>query len=251
MEKAILNIDNLYISQGMNGSYSHKGDLAIDISKLTYLKAPFTGIIKRIYKGCNAIWLESIDKVEYADETIDYMTIMTLHDNNISNLKVGQVIKQGTIYYHPGTKGKVTGAHIHLAIGKGKYIGNGWYKNSYNNWCINNQYDITKALFIDKSVKKTKPIYKWKEVSIEEKENTSISKKQKLYLPESASSWRVYKIGDKPVKGNECGFLKPSKFGGLEYEIIGYSLKDVAIIQTRDFGKVQIYVDKSTGAIIK
>lgn len=251
MEKAILNIDNLYISQGMNGSYSHKGDLAIDISKLTYLKAPFTGIIKRIYKGCNAIWLESIDKVEYADETIDYMTIMTLHDNNISNLKVGQVIKQGTIYYHPGTKGKVTGAHIHLAIGKGKYIGNGWYKNSYNNWCINNQYDITKALFIDKSVKKTKPIYKWKEVSIEEKENTSTSKKQKLYLPESASSWRVYKIGDKPVKGNECGFLKPSKFGGLEYEIIGYSLKDVAIIQTRDFGKVQIYVDKSTGAIIK
>ena len=145
MEKAILNIDNLYISQGMNGSYSHKGDLAIDISKLTYLKAPFTGIIKRIYKGCNAIWLESIDKVEYADETIDYMTIMTLHDNNISNLKVGQVIKQGTIYYHPGTKGKVTGAHIHLAIGKGKYIGNGWYKKSYNNWSFINEYVITKA----------------------------------------------------------------------------------------------------------
>lgn len=251
MEKAILNIDNLYISQGMNGTYSHKGDLAIDISRLTYLKAPFTGVIKRIYKGCNAIWLESIDKVEYADGTIDYMTIMTLHDNDVSNLKVGQVIKQGTIYYHPGIKGKVTGTHIHLAIGKGKFIGNGWNKNKYGHWCINNQYDITKALFIDKSVKKTKVLYKWKEVPMEEKENISTSKRQKLYLPGSASSWRVYKIGDKPVKGNECGFLKPSKFGGLEYDILGYSMNDVAIIKTRDFGKVQIYIAKGTGAIVK
>ena len=161
MEKAILNIDNLYISQGMNGTYSHKGDLAIDISRLTYLKAPFTGVIKRIYTNCNAIWLESIDKVEYADGTIDYMTIMTLHDNDISNLKVGQTIKQGEIYYHPGVKGQVTGSHIHMAVAKGKYTGNGWYKNKYGNWCINNQYNITKALFIDKDVKQTKPMYEW------------------------------------------------------------------------------------------
>lgn len=249
MEKAILNIDNLYISQGMNGTYSHKGDLAIDISRLTYLKAPFTGVIKRIYNGCNAIWLESIDKVEYADGTIDFMTIMTLHDNDISNLKVGQIIKQGDIYYNPGVKGQVTGSHIHMAIGKGKFVGTGWIKNGYNNWCINNQYDITKALFIDKDIKQTKPMYKW--IVATDEEQTSTSKKQKLYLPASATSWRVYKIGDKPVKGNECGFLKPSKFGGLEYDILDYSMSDVAIIQTRDFGKVQIYVEKSTGAIIK
>lgn len=162
MEKAILNIKELKVTQGMNGSYSHKGDLAIDIgSCCSYLKAPFTGIIKRIYKNCNAVWLQSKDKVEYADGTIDYMTILTIHDNDVSNLKVGQIIKQGEIYYHPGTKGQVTGSHIHMAVGKGKYIANGWYKNKYGHWCINNQYDITKALFIHKDVKQTSSMYKW------------------------------------------------------------------------------------------
>ena len=54
-----------------------------------------------------------------------------------------------------------------------------------------------------------------------------------------------------PVVGNECGYLLPSKFGGLEYKIQGWSQDDVAIIETRDFGQVQIYVAPDTGAIIK
>lgn len=161
MEKAILNVDNLYISQGMNGIFSHKGDLAIDITNCSYLKAPFTGIIKRIYKNCNAVWLESKEKLEYADGTIDYMTIMTLHDNDISNLKVGKVIKQGEIYYHPGVKGNATGSHIHISICRGKFTGNGWYKNTYGNWCSNNQYDITKSLFLHTDVKLTNSWYNW------------------------------------------------------------------------------------------
>lgn len=171
MEKAILNVKELKVTQGMNGSYSHKGDLAIDISSVCkYLKAPFTGTIKRIYKNCNAVWLQSNEKVKYADGTEDYMTIMTIHDNDVSNLKVGQVIKQGEEYYHPGVKGNCTGAHIHLAIGKGKFTGNGWTKNKYGYWCINNQYDITKGLFIDESVKQTKPMYNWVVAKEEPKE---------------------------------------------------------------------------------
>lgn len=175
MEKAILDVDNLYISQKMNGSYSHKGELAIDICNLKYLKAPFTGIVKKIYPKCNGVWLESIDKVKYADGSIDYMTIMTLHDDNISNLKVGKIIKQGEVYYHPGTKGQVTGSHIHLGIGKGKYTGSGWHKGKYQSkiksysWPINNQYDITKALFLNNKTKKSKIIYSWKEINNDSK----------------------------------------------------------------------------------
>lgn len=168
MEKAILNIQELKVMQGMNGSYSHKGDLAIDIgSACSYFKAPFTGVIKRIYADCNGVWFESLDKVEYADGSIDYMTVMTLHDNDVSNLRVGQIINQGTIYYHPGTKGQVTGSHIHLAVGKGRFTGNGWYRNKKGNWCINNQYTPTKALFIDKNVKQTSPLYQWKQLPVE------------------------------------------------------------------------------------
>ena len=79
----------------------------------------------------------------------------------------------------------------------------------------------------------------------------STNNNKKLYLPKDAKTWRVYPLNKKPIKGNECGLLKPSKFGGLEYDIIRYSQTDVAVIQTRDFGQVQIYVAKSTGAVIK
>ena len=129
MEKAVLMLNTLNVSQKANNEFSHKGDKAIDISGsdggVESLKAPFTGKVKRIYSNTNTVWLESIDKVKYADGTIDYMTIMTMHDNNISNLKVGDVIKQGSIYYDEGTKGYTTGNHIHLAVGKGKFTGNG------------------------------------------------------------------------------------------------------------------------------
>ena len=175
MEKAILNVDVLYISQNMNSNFSHNGDLAIDISKLKYLKAPFTGKIKRKYSNCNGIWLESSKKVEYADGTIDYMTIMTLHDNDVSDLYINKKIKQNEIYYQPGVKGNVTGSHIHIAVGRGKFKGIGWYKGKYQPkvkayaWLINNQYDITKALFLHPDVKVSKNSYEWK--IYEEKSN--------------------------------------------------------------------------------
>ena len=168
MEKAILNIDVLNISQGMNGNYSHQGDLALDIIDCTFFKAPFTSVIKRIYTTNNTVWLESLEKVEYADGTIDYMTIMTMHDNDVSHFTVGQIINQGQTYYEPGIKGKVTGSHIHVAVGKGKFTGNGWHKGKYQlqskcyAWLINNQYSITKALYLYSDTKIINGIYNWK-----------------------------------------------------------------------------------------
>ncbi|QTF71768.1 hypothetical protein [Arthrobacter woluwensis] len=71
-----------------------------------------------------------------------------------------------------------------------------------------------------------------------------------LLLPASATSWNVYPMGKAPVVGNQVGKLAPSKFGGLRYEIKGWTMPNVAIIDTRDFGRVQIYVAASTGAVI-
>lgn len=75
--------------------------------------------------------------------------------------------------------------------------------------------------------------------------------KKKLYLPANASSWRVYPTNKKPVVGNECGYLYPSKFGGLTYDVLATPQKDVVTIQTRDYGRVNIYVGAGTGATIK
>ena len=72
-----------------------------------------------------------------------------------------------------------------------------------------------------------------------------------LYLPATADKWRIYPLDKAPVVGNEKGFLFPSKFGGLTYDIIATPMKDVVTIQTRDYGKVNIYVASNTGAVIK
>jgi len=80
---------------------------------------------------------------------------------------------------------------------------------------------------------------------------SSATSTKKLYLPASANSWRVYPLDKAPYIGNECGFLRPSKFGGLTYDIIRYVNDSVVVIKTRDYGTVQIYVAPDTGAVIK
>lgn len=65
---------------------------------------------------------------------------------------------------------------------------------------------------------------------------------QYLNLSATVDTWRVYAMDVAPVVGNEFKKLKPSKFGGLSYTIKGYTQPNVAIIETRDYGQVQIYI---------
>jgi len=46
----------------------------------------------------------NIALIEYADGTIDYMTTLFAHANDVSNLFVGKVIKRGEVFYKEGTK---------------------------------------------------------------------------------------------------------------------------------------------------
>ncbi|ADF59157.1 MULTISPECIES: N-acetylmuramoyl-L-alanine amidase [Bacillus subtilis group] len=79
----------------------------------------------------------------------------------------------------------------------------------------------------------------------------SSSGKKYVYLPASADSWRIYPTNKAPVKGNEINYLRPKKFGGLKYEILANPQTDVYTIKTDQFGKVNIYAAKSTGATVK
>lgn len=69
-------------------------------------------------------------------------------------------------------------------------------------------------------------------------------------LPSGADTWRVYKTNVSPIKTNTYGFLKPAKFGGLSYKILGNPMNDVYTIKTDSFGTVNIYAAPSTGATI-
>ena len=115
---------------------------------------PFDGTVKKLYPAdANEVWVQSDSKVKYADGTEDYMTIMFAHDNDISNLKVGQKIKAGTVFYQEGTKGKAYGNHVHFECGKGKFSGSGWYQDASGAWSIINGKKATDCLWIDDSYK--------------------------------------------------------------------------------------------------
>ena len=156
MEKPIFPSKYMRITQGyMEGS--HQDSYAIDNagkdSSISDIYAPFTGIIKKIYANdANEVWLESIDKVEYPDGTIDYMTILFAHDNDISDLFVGKRINKGEVFYQEGSKGNATGNHCHIECSKGKFTGSGWHQNNKGYWSINNPKKPEDCLWIDESI---------------------------------------------------------------------------------------------------
>ena len=67
-----------------------------------------------------------------------------------------------------------------------------------------------------------------------------------LNLNSDIDTWRVYAMNVAPIVGNECSTLYPSRFDGLSYTIKGYTNDSVAIIETRDYGQVQIYIGNGT-----
>lgn len=251
MEKAKFPMPTMNITQGYNEG-SHLGTYAIDMagedSGIDWVEAPFTGKIKHIESASygNWYWFESIEPVLCANGEVTKLVCMFGHDNKMRH-KVGDVVKQGEHLCTEGKSGNATGNHCHMEVGKGTYVGT-WYKNPYKVYMLYNEVKPNEYLCVPDNYRVINSGgYKWvKESKVKEK-----SKTQKLYLPKTADKWRIYPANKKPVAGNECGYLRPAKFGGLTYEIKGWSYPDVALIDTRDFGRVQIYVAKGTGAVIK
>ncbi len=156
MEKPLYPSRYMRITQGYNTG-THLNSYAIDEAGkdtgISTLRAPYTGIIKKIYtEDANEVWLESIEPVEYPDGTTDYMTMMFAHTNDVSNLFVGKKINQGEDFYSEGTKGNVTGNHCHIECGKGKFTGTGWHKNDSGYYSINNGKKPEECLWIDDNV---------------------------------------------------------------------------------------------------
>ena len=156
MERPIFPSKNMRITQGYHEG-SHKDSFAIDNadkdSGISNIYAPFTGVIKKIYKNdANEVWLESVEPVEYPDGTIDYMTVLFAHDNQVDDLFVGKRVSQNEVFYQEGTKGNATGNHCHIECGRGKFIHSGWHKNNAGYWSINNGKKPEECLWLDDSI---------------------------------------------------------------------------------------------------
>lgn len=99
--------------------------------------------VKRIYgvggAGTNTIWLQSRAKVDLADGTKDFVTLLVTHpdDDDLSKLKVGQIFYRGEKICREG-KDDATGYHFHMSVAKGKYTAPGWGCNNKGAWVLRN-----------------------------------------------------------------------------------------------------------------
>lgn len=192
MEKPLYPSHNMRITQGYEEG-THADSYAIDNagkdSSKEDIYAPFTGVIKKIYTNdANEVWLESVDKVLYPDGSIDYMTIMFAHADDISSLFVGKRINKGENFYMEGTKGNATGNHCHFECGKGKFTGSGWHQNSSGYWSINNRKKPEECLWIDDSINIIDNYgYEFKKISTE-----IVDKKKKEFIAPKTDLYGIY-----------------------------------------------------------
>jgi hypothetical protein len=172
---ALFPMEWMQITQGMNTTFSHKGTKAIDIvgkdrtKEDAYAPIDCTLVWKDTKSGNGLCW-QSDREVLWANGTIDFITFTMWHMNDISDYRVGQKFKQGEKIYEEGIAGNVTGMHIDLKVGKGKYQG-GYplLQNEFKRWYIKNEVAPFDVFFIndtfiqvDKDGKKLDGGYEWK-----------------------------------------------------------------------------------------
>ncbi len=142
---------DMYISQGSNGAYSHRGIMANDVRgiqagiKYPYY-APCTCKCLKTYPESGQVMWQSINKVRFANGRVDYATFMTCHDDTM-NAKIGQVVEQGQQLGNMGTKGNATGVHCHIEVSQSSDTS--WIKNQYGIYHFNNEYDLDDCYFVD------------------------------------------------------------------------------------------------------
>ncbi|MEG0329156.1 MAG: SH3 domain-containing protein [Longicatena sp.] len=140
-------------SQGDNEG-THLGTFAMDsVGKdagrdLAYF--PFSAKCKYVdsSQNGNAVFWESLNTVRFANGIIDYATIMVIHDNDLSGIRVGIQYAQGIQMAQEGTAGYATGNHLHLEVARGKFT-RPYDKNVYGVYHLPNNMPIESACFID------------------------------------------------------------------------------------------------------
>ena len=251
LEYFMMPFTDMYITQGANGSYSHKGIQAIDVRgknvgvRYAYYAPCTCKCIKTIPSYGQATW-QSTKKVHFPNGRVDFATFLTVHDDSF-DAKVGQIVKQGEQLGNMGTKGYATGVHCHFEVGQSSDTS--FYKNKYGVYTLNNEYAPADTHFIDDTNVLYGMGYNFKKTS-QCPAPAPVNKKNYVNLPPSVDSWSVYRLNSKPLKVNRIGTLNPKRFGGLSYYVYAYRDNGTtAEIQTSFYGRIKIYI-KNTPATI-
>lgn len=157
-EVALFPMPYLYMTQDEGGDYSHLGTYNIDFvgyngtSVITRapLYAPVSMKVLSYHPGTvggNAVIFESLNRVHFADGTLDYMTLMFMHDNSPPYTTAGQIVNQGQLCYRTGTYGQVTGDHVHSCLGQGR--GGTFVQRSSGNYDLSNRIHYWNGVYIN------------------------------------------------------------------------------------------------------
>ena len=133
---------NVKISQGSDGSYSHKGKKAIDLSGKDYtaesIVSPCDGM-KIILIEPMYVLAEVNGPIELTNgKIIHYAEILFYHETANSGVKVGDIFNLGEPFMKEGVKGRATGNHVHIRVrSKGRtveYLPEEvfWFKDGYH-----------------------------------------------------------------------------------------------------------------------
>ena len=108
----------------------------------------------------NSVRLRSFNKlyIPYKNEPeYLYITLTHMNEDNLKQVKVGQVLKKGTKILMEGTDGNTTGNHFHITANIGKYYG--FLQNNNGKWCYTYEKSLlpNEAFYLDPTY--TKVIY--------------------------------------------------------------------------------------------
>ena len=140
-----------------NKNYSDKPwDEACEDSKRSYFIPQNDFIIEEVLglgnNTTNSVRLKSVNKlyIPYKEEQdYLYLTLTHMNEDNLAQVKKGQVLKKGTMILMEGTDGNCTGNHFHITANLGKYYG--LLKNSNGAWCYTYEKSLTpeQAFYVD------------------------------------------------------------------------------------------------------
>ena len=106
------------------------------------------------YNGSHTVTFQSIDKVHFADGTLDYMTFEFTHCVNPPYHTIGDRINQGDLIYYTGTFGQGSagtyGDHVHICTGVGTYVG--YTKRVGGHYDLTNRHHLYDSLYINDTI---------------------------------------------------------------------------------------------------
>lgn len=222
-EAIMFPMETCNITQGDNVG-SHLGTYAVDLTgkdtRRDYAYFPFSAVSKAldVPQNGNAVCWESLNKVLFADGTIDYCTMLVVHDNDPTGTSPGNKYSQGQQMAQEGTAGKATGNHLHIEVAKGKFT-KMYTRNAQGTAHLPNNIPIEKACFMDDTVI-IKGVANWKYLKdiVDNKIDQILEKGSRVNFPTRVEVVQVYAdntcdviIGGKIIKGIPTGPLTEVK----------------------------------------